>query len=183
MISRLCFILSFPVLMILFFYSYTKRFTSYSHLYLGFSISLAPIGAWIAVTGGFDLSIVCLSFALLTYIAGFDILYACQDLVFDKKAGLFSIPARWGAQKAFHISSILHIGAFVSLFLLYLTFDLGIIYLISLILIGFLLVIEHKLVHPFDLTNIQTAFFHVNAAISVILFLGILGDEIFRRWI
>jgi putative 4-hydroxybenzoate polyprenyltransferase len=183
MISPLCFFLSFPVLMILFSYSYTKRFTSFSHVYLGFSISLAPIGAWIAVTGGFDPSVIVLSLALLAYIAGFDILYACQDLDFDQKMGLFSIPARFGPGTAFHLSALLHLLAFVCFFLILIIFDLGFFYLVSLFLLGALLVIEHKLVKPNDLTHIQTAFFHVNSAISVLLFLGILGDELIRRWL
>jgi len=183
MISRLCFILSFPVLFILFFYSYTKRFTSLSHLYLGLSISLAPIGAWIAITGGFDSSIIILSLALLTYIAGFDILYACQDVEFDKKMGLFSIPARFGTAAALHISTVLHFISFLCLFLLFIVFDLGAFYLAALFLVGLLLIIEHKMVKPHDLTQIKTAFFHVNSAISIILFLGILGDELIRRWI
>ena len=181
MINKLCLALSFPVLLILFLYSYTKRFTALSHLYLGFAISLAPIGAWIAVAGGFDLSVCILSLALLTYIAGFDILYACQDVEFDKKAGLFSIPAQWGARKAFHISSLLHVIAFVCFFMIYIIFDLGAAYLVALFLIGLLLIWEHRLIKPHDMTHIQTAFFHVNSAISVILFLGVLADEIVRR--
>jgi 4-hydroxybenzoate polyprenyltransferase len=183
MISRLCFFLAFPVLVILFFYSFTKRFTSFSHLYLGFSISLAPIGAWIAVTGGFDLPVIVLSLALLTYIAGFDILYACQDVEFDQKVGLFSIPARFGASAAFHVSALLHLCAFICLFLILIVFDLGFFYLITLFLMGALFVLEHKLVKPHDLSQIHAAFFHVNSAISVILLLGILGDEMVRRWI
>jgi len=115
MISRLCFLLSFPVLFILFFYSYTKRFTALSHLYLGFSISLAPIGAWIAVTGEFNLPVIILSMSLLTYIAGFDIMYSCQDVEFDKKMGLFSIPAKLGTDAALHISSVLHFISFLCL--------------------------------------------------------------------
>jgi 4-hydroxybenzoate polyprenyltransferase len=180
MISRLCFLLSFPVLAILFSYSYTKRFTTASHLLLGFAISLAPMGAWIAVTGGFQPDVLVLSAALLTYIAGFDILYACQDVAFDREARLFSIPARFGIRNAFRISEILHVVSFGCLFLLMIVFDLGGLYLLALFVMGALLVTEHRLVRPDDLSRIHVAFFHVNSAVSVILFLGILGDELLR---
>ncbi|MBW1981956.1 MAG: UbiA family prenyltransferase [Deltaproteobacteria bacterium] len=183
MISRLCFWFSIPVLFILFFYSYTKRFTTFSHFYLGFSISLAPIGAWIAVTGTFDFSVTILSLALLTYIAGFDILYACQDVEFDRKMGLFSIPASLGPATALHISALLHCLSFLFFFLIFVVFDMGLIYLIAVVIMGYLLILEHKLVSPHDLRNVQTAFFHVNSAISVTLFLGILADELLRRWL
>lgn len=181
MLSRLCLILAVPVLAILFFYSYTKRFTSFSHLYLGFAISLAPLGAWIAVTGGFDPRVITLSLALLFYIAGFDILYACQDVDYDKDRGLFSIPAKFGVRRAFHVSTLLHVFSFAAFFSVYLVFNLGAVYLAAAILIGILLVIEHKLVSPDDLTHIQMAFFHVNSAISIILFLGIFGDQVANR--
>ena len=183
MISRLCLFLSFPVLAILFLYSYTKRFTLLSHLYLGFGISLAPVGAWIAVTGRFDPSVMILSLALLTYIAGFDILYACQDLEFDRSTGLCSIPARLGPAAAFHISAIFHGITFLSLLLMLVVFDLGVVYLLATVVMGVLLIVEHRLVRPHDLTRIEAAFFHVNSAISVILFLGILGDELVRHWL
>ncbi|HYR03008.1 MAG TPA: UbiA-like polyprenyltransferase [Syntrophobacteria bacterium] len=183
MISRLCLFLSFPVLAILFLYSYTKRFTVLSHLYLGFGISLAPVGAWIAVTGRFEPAVMILSLALLTYIAGFDILYACQDLEFDRKTGLCSIPARLGPVAAFHISAGLHGITFLSLLLVLRVFDLGVVYLLATLIMGALLIVEHRLVRPNDLTRIEAAFFHVNSAISVILFLGILGDELVRHWL
>jgi len=183
MISKLCLFLSFPVLAILLLYSYTKRFTILSHLYLGFGISLAPVGAWIAVTGRFDPSVLILSLALLSYIAGFDILYACQDLEFDRRTGLCSIPARLGPAAAFRISATLHGITFLSLLSILVVFDLGLIYMIATVVMGVLLIIEHRLVRPYDLTRIEAAFFHVNSAISVILFLGILGDELVRKWL
>ena len=183
MISRLCLVLSFPVLAVLFLYSYTKRFTVLSHLYLGFGISLAPVGAWIAVTGRFEPVVMILSLALLTYIAGFDILYACQDLEFDRRTGLCSIPARLGPAAAFYISAILHGITFLSLLLVLVAFDLGVVYVVATLITGALLIVEHRLVRPHDLTRIEAAFFHVNSAISVILFLGILGDELVRHWL
>jgi len=180
MISRLCLVLALPVLLVLCAYSLTKRFTSLSHLYLGFAISLAPMGAWIAVTGSFDPVVLPLSLALLTYIAGFDIIYACQDLSCDLDLGLYSIPSRFGARAAFHISALLHVIAFGCFFLLLIVFDLGIFYAAALAAIGFLLIVEHRLVRPDNMAKIQLAFFHVNSAISVILFLGILLDELLR---
>ena len=180
MISRLCFCLSFPVLLILFFYSYTKRFTLLSHLYLGLSISLSPLGAWIAVTGRFDASILILCAALLTYIAGFDILYACQDIQFDQNIGLYSIPARLGVKTAFHISSLLHMMTFGLLVALCMVFHLGMLYGFSLACIGALLIFQHRVIRPHDLTHIELAFFHANSAISILLFLGILGDTLLK---
>lgn len=180
MIGRLCLVLSFPVLAILFFYSYTKRFTALSHLYLGLSISLAPLGAWIAVTGEFAFRPLVLCAALFTYIAGFDILYACQDTEFDRDAGLHSIPAKYGHKTAFRISAALHALSFGSFFSIMIVFDLGIVFMIALFVIGILLVTEHRLVSPDDMTRIDLAFFHVNSAISIVLFLGVLGDAIAR---
>jgi 4-hydroxybenzoate polyprenyltransferase len=180
MLGRLCLVLSVPVLAVLFLYSYTKRFTAMSHLYLGFAISLSPLGAWIAVTGRFSPEILVLCMALMTYIAGFDILYACQDLEFDRRAGLFSIPARLGPRAAFHIAALLHGAAFCFFFLVHLVFDMGPVYLAGVAAIGGLLVLEHRLVRPHDLERIQAAFFNVNSAISIVLFLGVLGSELLR---
>ena len=110
MLGRLCFYLALPMLAVLFAYSYTKRFTWLSHLFLGFAISLAPVGAWVAMTKGMAPEIWLLSAALMTYIAGFDILYACQDVQFDRGAGLYSIPARFGVRRALQILSLIHIS-------------------------------------------------------------------------
>ncbi|MEJ5300535.1 MAG: UbiA-like polyprenyltransferase [Thermodesulforhabdaceae bacterium] len=178
-LGKLCFWLSFPVLAVLFSYSYTKRFTAWSHIYLGFAIGLAPLGAWIAVVGTWDWRIVPLSLALLTYIAGFDILYACQDIDFDRQIGLYSIPARIGVRKALLISSILHCATFIFLALLIPLFGLGKIYGFFLIVIGLLLVWEHRMVKPDDLSKVPVAFFHVNSLVSIFLFVGIGADVFF----
>ncbi len=182
LINQLCFYLSVPILLILFSYSFTKRFTWLSHLYLGFAISLAPIGAWIAVTGSFSASILILSLALLTYIAGFDILYSCQDAEFDKKMGLLSIPSRLGVKTALRVSTVLHVISFVSLCLIYPIFHMGPVYLISTGIIGFLLILEHRLINPDDLSKIQVAFFNVNSIISVTLFLAVFLDEMTKNY-
>ncbi|CCK81918.1 UbiA-like polyprenyltransferase [Desulfobacula toluolica] len=174
MLSNLCFILSFPVLFFLMFYSYTKRFTKYCHLYLGFAISLAPVGAWVAITGTLSWSIVFLSLGLMTYIAGFDILYACQDIDFDRTEGLFSLPSTLGPKKAMQISSLLHVCTFVFLLSMYAAFGMHPVFLVFLGVIGLLLIAEHQMVKPDNLTQINMAFFQMNSIISVLLFVGVL---------
>ena len=176
MLSQLCFILSFPVLFFILFYSYTKRFTKYCHLYLGFAICLAPVGAWVAITGTISWSIIFLSLGLMTYIAGFDILYSCQDIEFDQKEGLFSLPAKIGPEKAMLISSILHVCTFIFLLAMYVSFGMHPSFLLFLGIIGVLLIVEHKLVRPDNLTHINIAFFHMNSIVSVTLFVGVLAQ-------
>lgn len=174
MLGKLCFILSFPVLFFLMFYSVTKRFTKYCHIYLGCAISLAPAGAWVAVTGSLSLSVIFLTLALMTYIAGFDILYACQDIEFDREHGLFSIPSKLGAAKSMIISSLLHLATFIFLVAMHFTFGMHPIFLIFLTLIGSLLIAEHKIVRPDNLEKIDIAFFNINSVISTLLFAGVL---------
>lgn len=180
MLSRLCLWLSFPVLFFLMFYSYTKRFTTYCHLFLGFAISLAPIGAWVAITGTLSWSVVFLSLGLMTYIAGFDILYSCQDIDFDQEEGLFSLPSKIGPEKAMFVSSIFHAATFVFLLAMQVSFGMHPIFLVFLGIIGLLLIAEHKLVKPDDLNHINIAFFHMNSVISVLLFTGVLTQGFFR---
>ncbi len=182
MLGKLCLILSVPALLVLLGYSYTKRFTRWCHLYLGFAISLAPMGAWIALTDTFSWWILCLSSALMTYIAGFDIIYACQDVDFDRENNLFSVPARYGVKQALAISTWLHAFSFLCFVLIFFIFQMDLFYLAAVIIIGMLYIIEHKLVDPDDLRRIHVAFFHVNSAISVVLFVGVLADEIWRRF-
>lgn len=183
MLGPLPLVLSVPVLLVLFSYSYTKRFTWLCHLYLGFTISLAPMGAWVALTNSFSWPVAFLSLGLLTYIAGFDILYACQDTDFDIKEGLHSIPSRLGVKTALTLSSLLHVATFGFFLLVHMSFGLNRVYLTMLGLIAILLVIEHRLINPRDLSKINIAFFHINSVISVLLFVGILASEIARPWI
>jgi 4-hydroxybenzoate polyprenyltransferase len=179
LLGHTCLILSGPVLAVLFFYSLTKRFTSLSHLFLGFAIGLAPAGAWIAITGDLDSRVLLLSIALMVYIAGFDILYACQDIQFDREQKLFSIPACIGVPKALLLSTVLHALTAVFLLMVYFAFGLGKIYLLFLAAICALLFAEHRIVRPDCLDRINIAFFHVNSAISLLLFLGILAGTWF----
>ena len=178
LLGRLCLILSLPVLMLLFSYSYTKRFTWLAHLCLGFVIALAPLGAWIAVTDSFAWPVLTLCLALMTYIAGFDILYACQDKDFDRAQGLYSIPAQFGNKLALMIAKALHLIAWSFFLAVKYAFDLSYIYLITAFVIGILLIVEHLLVKPDNLRHINIAFFHVNSVISVTLLLGVLCDII-----
>jgi len=179
LLGRLCLFLSLPVLLLLFSYSYTKRFTWLSHLYLGFVIALAPIGAWIAITDSFSWPVLALCLALMTYITGFDILYACQDTDFDRKQGLYSIPARFGIKQALRIAKTFHLVAWCFFLSVKYVFNLNIIYLIAVFVIGILLIVEHLLIKPDDLRHINIAFFHVNSIISITLLLGVLCDIIF----
>jgi 4-hydroxybenzoate polyprenyltransferase len=180
MLGNLCFRLSFPVLAVLFFYSLTKRFTRYCHFYLGFAISLAPLGAWIAVTGSVSLPVIFLTLALMTYIAGFDILYACQDIDFDTREGLFSLPAALGARKAMALSAVLHLFTVGFLFLMQGSFGMHPVFFVFLLVIAGLLAAEHLLVKPDDLEHIDMAFFHINSLISVTLFAGVLTEAALR---
>lgn len=180
MLGKLCLYLSFPVLAVLLGYSFTKRFTLLCHFYLGFAISLAPAGAWVAMTGAFSMVPLLFSLALMTHISGFDILYACQDYNFDSKEGLHSIPAKLGVKRALEISSIVHAFSFVFFIAIGFAADLGKIYFAASFIIGLLLVFEHLLINPDDLSKVNIAFFHVNSVISVVLFVGVALDLIFK---
>lgn len=180
MLSELCFWLSFPVLAVLFAYSYTKRFTWLSHMVLGFAIGMAPMAVWVAATGAISWRIGILSLALLTYIAGFDILYACQDTHFDRSAGLHSIPERFGIGRAMRISELLHAASVLSLASLYWLFPLHALYFAFVAAIAALFVVEHSLVHKDDLSRIDIAFFHVNSAISLLVLAAIVSGDLLR---
>lgn len=181
MLGQLCLYLSVPILILLFSYSYTKRFTFLCHLYLGSVISLAPLGAWLALTGAFAWPITLFSAALMTYIAGFDILYACQDVAFDRQKDLFSIPARFGVPMALKIAALLHIVSFVFFVSIHFAFDMGNIYLGTAGVIGLLMIAEHRMVKPDDLSRVNIAFFHINSLISISLFVGVLLDEVAKK--
>ncbi len=180
MLGKMCFYFSVPVLLLLLFYSYTKRFTWLCHIYLGFVISLSPIGAWVAMTNGFSWSVLFLALALMTNIGGFDILYACQDVGFDEEEKLFSIPAVMGVEKALLISTLLHIATFIFFTVFFLITGMSAVNLVTLVCIGGLLIIEHKLVKPDDLSNVNIAFFHINSILSVLLLAGVILNEVMR---
>lgn len=174
MLSQICFMLSFPLLAFLFLYSYTKRFTWLAHIYLGFAIGLAPVAVWIAIAGMPGIPVIILALTLMTHIAGFDILYACQDSEFDRNKKLFSIPARFGIKKAFIVSGFIHSLTVILLVMLYFTAGFGRYYFIFTGVIAVLYVIEHKIVNPDDISHINIAFFNINSIISVLVFIAVL---------
>jgi 4-hydroxybenzoate polyprenyltransferase len=167
MLNPLCLALSPVALLIVFGYSYTKRFTSLSHLALGLALAVAPVGAWIAIRGSLDAAPVILGFAVLTWVAGFDIIYACQDMDFDRREGLHSIPARVGIRKALIVSRLLHAVAVMLLLALYAIASLHPVYLAGVAGVASLLAYEHSLVRHDDLSRVDAAFFTVNGWISV----------------
>lgn len=154
-------------------YSYAKRFTAFAHLMLGWALSISPTAAWIAVRGAIDSEVpLLLSLLVLMWTAGFDVMYACQDYEFDKKAGLRSIPARFGIRNALWIARLFHVQAFLALVLLYLVTGLGWLALAGVAAVGLLLLYQHTLVTPTDLSRMNAAFFTTNAFVSVILFIS-----------
>ena len=181
MLNRLTLILSSIALASVVLYSYTKRWTLLSHLILGWCLAIAPTGAWIAVRGAIDSPTpLLLSLVVMLWTAGFDVLYACQDYDFDRREGLYSIPARFGIARSLWISRMLHAGAFAALVALYFTTNLGILALVGLIATGALLIYQHTLVRANDLSRLNAAFFTTNAFVSVILFLTF-GSAVFFR--
>lgn len=176
--NRLPIYLSLPVLAFLLGYSYTKRFTALAHFWLGAALMLAPISAWIAIRGAqvlsdpLDLSpAVVLGGAVLLWVAGFDMIYACQDVEFDVAAGLHSVPVRLGVAGTLRLAAACHLGMVLLLLALPLVYPLGWIYLTGIVAVAALLAYEHWLVRPDDLTRVNVAFFQVNAVVSLGLFL------------
>jgi 4-hydroxybenzoate polyprenyltransferase len=172
-LNWLTFALSPVALLSVLGYSYAKRFTALAHLILGWALAISPTAAWIAVRGAIDSEIpLLLSLVVLMWTAGFDVMYACQDFEFDKKAGLRSIPARFGIGNALWIARLFHIQAFIALILLYFVTDLGWPALLGVVMVGALLIYQHTLVSARNLTRMNAAFFTTNAFVSVILFLS-----------
>lgn len=159
---------------ILFFYSFTKRFTNWSHIFLGFALGISPAAAWIAVTGNLDLRMLILCAAVTLWVAGFDVLYACQDIDYDRRAGLYSIPKRFGIANALLIARVMHVGVVVLLSSLAYSFVLPWPAWAGIFVVAALLAYEHSLVKPGDLSRLDAAFFTMNGYISVsfLLFWG-----------
>jgi 4-hydroxybenzoate polyprenyltransferase len=168
-LNPLAFKLSPAALAIVFFYSFTKRFTWGSHLFLGAALACSPIGAWIAVRGDLTGTPLMLGAAVLLWVAGFDIIYACQDIEFDRKAALYSIPKRFGVAGALWISGAMHVLMISLLAWLFHREDLGWLSYGGLTAVGVLLIYEHALVRPSDLSRVNAAFFTINGWISVLL--------------
>jgi 4-hydroxybenzoate polyprenyltransferase len=166
--------LSPVALAILFFYSFTKRFTNWSHLFLGFALGMAPAAAWIAITGGLDLRMLILCAAVTLWVGGFDVLYACQDVEYDRRAGLFSIPKKFGVANALRIARFLHVGTVALLCWLAASFGLPWPAWAGIAVAAGLLAYEHSLVKADDLSKLDAAFFTMNGYISMsfLLFWG-----------
>ncbi len=176
MLNRLTLILS-PIPIILFvLYSYSKRYTAFCHLLLGISLGLAPIGAWIAVTGSITIVPVIIALAVIFWVAGFDMLYAIQDMDFDRENNLFSIPALIGVRVTLILSKISHIITLIFLVSLFFNSSLGYIYISGLIIISAFMAYEHSLLSKEDLSKLNIAFFNINAYISVTLGLFTIAD-------
>lgn len=172
MLNWLTLALSPVALLFVLGYSYAKRFTSFAHVILGIALAISPSAAWIAVRGALDSEVpLLLSLLVMMWTAGFDVLYACQDFEYDRRAGLRSIPARFGIGGALWIARLFHLQAFIVLLFLYLVTNLGWLALAGVIAVGLLLIYQHTLVKPNDLSHLNAAFFTTNAFVSVILLL------------
>ncbi len=163
--------------MVILIYSYTKRFTWLCHVFLGLALALAPLGGYVAVKGNFaEEGIFVLALGVIFWVAGFDVLYACMDEEFDRRAGLHSIPARFGRRRAFRLSAFFHALAFLLFAAAGYLFALSYLYYAALLLTGILFVAQRVTVNPKDLSGLDMAFFTFNGAISVVIFLGVLLD-------
>jgi 4-hydroxybenzoate polyprenyltransferase len=180
-LNQLTLWLSPVALAVVLLYSYTKRFTRWSHLVLGFALGIAPSAAWIAVRGSFDLRILLLTLAVTFWVAGFDVLYSCQDYDFDRSAGLHSIPRSVGISKSLWIARGFHILMLVLLAGMIPAFALGKLAIVGLIVVALLLAYEHSLLAANDLSKMNAAFFTMNGVISVVFFLFVAGDLLARR--
>lgn len=174
-LGPLCGLLSPVALVIVFGYSFTKRFTWASHLVLGLALAMAPVGGWLAVSGRFSPVAWLLGAAVLMWVAGFDVIYACQDAEFDRRHGLFSIPARFGIRRALVLARLLHAGALVALAGVGRLTELHPIYWVGWLAIALILVWEHRLVRSDNLSRLGVAFFNMNGLISVIYLATILA--------
>jgi 4-hydroxybenzoate polyprenyltransferase len=180
-LNPLCFRLAPIALAIPMFYSFTKRFTSLSHLVLGFSLGIAPAAAWIAMRGSLDPRILWLTAAVTLWTAGFDIIYACQDYAFDVATGLFSIPKAVGIANALWFSRALHVGMLACLWGLANAFQLGPLAIVGIFAVAALLSWEHRLVHADDLSRVDAAFFTMNGYVSVIFLAFWAADILWKR--
>jgi 4-hydroxybenzoate polyprenyltransferase len=179
-LNRLTLYLSPVVLAVVLLYSYTKRFTRWSHLVLGFALGMAPAGAWIAVRGSLDPRILVLTAAVTFWVAGFDVLYACQDIDFDRAYGLNSLPQAFGVRRALVFSRVLHLVMLGLLAALVLLFGLGKLAMAGVLAVAILLAYEHSLVSAADLSKMNAAFFTMNGVIAVVFFAFVAADLLVR---
>jgi len=180
-LNRVAFALSPVALAIVLLYSYTKRFTRWSHLVLGFALGSAPAGAWIAIKGSLDPRVLLLTAAVTFWVAGFDVLYSCQDYDFDSRSGLHSIPRYCGIAKSLWIARFLHAVMLLLLVGLVIAFGLGGLAITGVAAVALLLFYEHTLVRADDLSKLNAAFFTMNGVISVVFFAFVAGDILLRK--
>jgi len=177
MLNPLALKLSPMALLIIFGYSLTKRVTPYSHFFLGLALGIVPVGAWVAVRGDISVDSIIMMLAIIFWLAGLDIIYSCQDIDFDKRVGLFSFPASYGVEMSLRLSTIFHMATVLFLLILYFLSNLlGGIYLAGLVLVTMLLMYEHSIVRPDDLSKVNLAFFKVNGVVSVLISLAAIAD-------
>lgn len=169
-LNALCLQLAPLALGVVFFYSYTKRFTAFAHLVLGFALGIAPSAAWIAIRGSYDVRMLWLTAAVMFWTAGFDIIYSCQDYEFDQREGLFSIPRRLGIAGALHVARLLHVLMMISIAALIVSFGLGWLAWAGAGVVAALILYEHSLVKADDLSRVDAAFFTVNGYVSMLFF-------------
>src|SRR5271163_4854555 len=180
-LNRLTLWLSPVALAVLLLYSYTKRFTRWSHLVLGFALGIAPAAAWIAVRGSLDPRILLLTAAVTFWVGGFDVIYACQDHDYDRSHGLHSVPRYLGIRNALVVARLFHLVMLGLLVALIVTFGLGKLAVAGVIAVAALLLYEHTLVRHDDLSKLNAAFFTMNGVISVVFFVFVAGDLLVRR--
>jgi 4-hydroxybenzoate polyprenyltransferase len=180
-LNRLALWLSPVALAVLLLYSYTKRFTRWSHLVLGFALGIAPAAAWIAVRGSLDVRILLLTAAVTFWVGGFDVLYACQDFDFDRQTGLHSIPRYVGIRAALWVARGFHLVMVGLLVALLIVFGMGKLAACGVVVVILLLLYEHSLVKPDDLSKLNAAFFTMNGVISVLFFVFVAGDVLLRK--
>ena len=176
MLNHLALMLSPVALAIVFFYSFTKRFTAYSHVFLGFALSVAPVGAWVAVREEISLISLILGAAVVFWLTGFDILYSCLDVEADRKNRLHSIPQRFGVERALQIAWAAHALMVIFLMILFIDPQLGATYITGVVAVAVLLAYEHSLVKSDDMSRVNMAFFNVNGIISVLLMTLVIVD-------
>ena len=181
MLNRLTLELAPAALVVVLAYSYMKRVTRWSHVVLGLALGIAPSAAWIAVRGSLDWRIVVLTGAVLLWVGGFDVLYACQDVEHDRKVGLNSVPQALGVVPAFWIARAMHVGMLLMLCWLVVLFGMGKVAMLGVVVVATLLLYEHSIISPKDLRRMNAAFFTLNGVISVVFFGFVAADVLLRR--
>jgi len=182
-INSICFYLSPVALFVILFYSYTKRFTYLCHLVLGIGLSLAPIGAYLAVTGNFDLLPLLFSFAVIFWVSGFDIIYALQDIDFDQSQSLYSIPSQWGLKQSLSISRVLHVLSASLVITAYFLGGFHFLYLFGLLIFIGMLIYQQSIVKPYDLSKVNLAFMTANGIASIVFSVFVIGAMLIQMYL